>query len=151
MRTILLPIALGVVVAAPLSAADSPPPPRVHPYDSTAEAPRFGRPGTLEDVTRTVEIRLYDTIAGSRLFEPRAISVETGETVRFRIVNVGTGRHEFFLGNLQEIAEHRDRMVRDPDMPHDGPNSISLERRQSGEVIWTFDQVGAVDYACFVP
>ena len=38
-----------------------------------------------------------------------------------------------------------------PEMEHDEPNMINLQPGEQGELIWTFDQAGTVDFACLIP
>ncbi|MGJ5619092.1 cupredoxin domain-containing protein [Sulfitobacter sp. MF3-043] len=152
MKYVLSAIVLAITLVQPLWAADGPPP--VNPdtnHHSEADTQEIGRPGRPDDVTRTIEVRLYDTQSGRMIFEPRGLYVKTGTTVRFKIVNVGLVEHEFFVGNPHQISEHRKWMQDNPDMEHSGPNSVSLQRGQSGEVLWAFDTPGPVDFACLVP
>lgn len=53
----------------------------------------FGKPAAAAQATRTVEV-----VMGDMYFEPRALQVKAGETVRFVLVNNGQVPHEFNLG-----------------------------------------------------
>lgn len=152
MKYMLSAIVLTATFLQPLWAADGPPP--VDPdlkHHSLADLQHIGHPGKPSDVTRKIDVKLYDTQSGDMFFEPRGIYVKPGETVRFNVVNVGSVEHEFFLGDPHQISEHRKWMQHNPDMKHSGSNSISLRQGQSGEIVWTFDTPGPVDFACLMP
>ena len=54
----------------------------------------FGRPGLAKDVTRTIRIE-----ADEYSFDPAAISVQVGETIKFVVVNNGKLMHELTIGD----------------------------------------------------
>jgi uncharacterized cupredoxin-like copper-binding protein len=102
----------------------------------------------------------------------KALTVKSGEVVRFAIVNTGGLLHEFNLNTAQDHAEHRpmiemmqkhgmitpDRVVslrmKMPDghvMEHIEPNSILLEPGKSGEIAWRFNKPGEYEIACNIP
>ena len=66
----------------------------------------FGAPGKPAEVTRSIEVNLADNY-----YEPDAISVKQGETVRFVLKNNGELLHEFSIDTLAEHAEHRTEMA----------------------------------------
>ena len=130
----------------------------------------FGSPGRAGDVARTIDIVMKDN-----LYEPESIAIEAGETVRFRIRNVGKALHEFGLGSEEMHVAHRpqmammfehgmleiDRINRDRmkmdhggamgGMSHDDPNSVLVEPGESAEMIWTFTKAMALEFACNIP
>ncbi|WP_166258123.1 cupredoxin domain-containing protein [Marinobacter salicampi] len=128
-----------------------------------------GEPGDASDVSRTVEVVMYDNY-----YEPENISVESGETVRFKVWNDGALVHEFNIGSaemheahqqeMQMMVEHgvlkgdhidHDMMNMDMgdghSMKHDDPNSVLLEPGESAEIIWTFTEASDLEFACNVP
>ena len=106
-----------------------------------------GRPGDPAKVSRVIDMTMDDTMR----FTPDRITVKAGETVRFFLKNTGQVPHEFVIGSMDELREHAEMMRRMPEMKHEEPNSITLEPRQVGGVVWQFDRPGAVDFACLVP
>ncbi len=128
-----------------------------------------GEPGKAADVTKTIEVVMYDNY-----YEPESISVKEGETVRFIAKNMGEAVHEFNIGTAQMHAKHAPMMqmmvdhgVLEADKinhdvakqmqasmghgMHDEPNSVLLEPGQSGEIVWTFPDGGEIEIACNVP
>lgn len=112
--------------------------------------------GTAES-PRTIEIAMVDIG-----YAPAAVSVQAGETVRFRFTNDGAVRHEATFGDEAEQEEHGALMRESEDMGgmdmggadmdgaeaddmvesgegHDEPPPLVLEPGESGEVIVTFD------------
>ena len=109
-------------------------------------------------------------------YAPEKISVNSGETIRFRIVNKGEFVHEFNIGAPEMHAAHQDEMAMMVEngvlMPdhidmkaakamqgsmghgmHSDPNSLLLEPGKSGEIVWTFPDDGdtVIEFACNVP
>ena len=130
----------------------------------------IGKPGTAGHVSRTVTVTL-----GDNFFEPKSIAVKAGETIRFVVINKGELVHEFNIGTVATHAQHQKEMMMMQDMgaidgdridyakmqhmdmgdgrmmKHDDPNSVLLEPGKTGQVIWTFPQSGALEFACNVP
>lgn len=128
-----------------------------------------GEPGKADDMTRTVEVYLYDNY-----YEPEEIDVQLGETIRFKLINNGEFVHEFNIGTPEMHAEHQDEMMMmvehgvlesdkinhdmmDMDMgsghvmSHDDPNSMLMEPGDVAEIIWTFSADATLEFACNVP
>jgi uncharacterized cupredoxin-like copper-binding protein len=110
-----------------------------------------GKPGEKSKVTQTIRITMKETDDGKMLFEPAAIKVRKGQTVRLSIRNVGELDHEFVLDGHKEVIEHKALMEKFPDMEHDDPNAIRLAPGKSGEIIWQFSKDGEFKFACLVP
>lgn len=106
-----------------------------------------GEPGQAGAVTRTIEVRMSDDMR----FHPEKISVKRGETVRFVVRNDGNVPHEFMLGEIKALQEHAEVMRRHPTMVHDEPNAITVEPKETGELVWKFTKSGRVDFACLIP
>lgn len=127
----------------------------------------FGKPAAAAQATRTVEV-----VMGDMYFEPRALTVKAGETVRFVLVNKGQVAHEFNLGDAAMHARHQEQMVAmqgqmDPSgmahgnmdhgatghagMQHDDPNMVMVEPGQRAELTWAFSQSTPIQFACNVP
>ncbi|GMG83810.1 hypothetical protein LNKW23_30240 [Paralimibaculum aggregatum] len=128
-----------------------------------------GKPGKASQVTRTIAVTMYDNY-----YEPEAITLKEGETVRFVITNKGALVHEFNIGTPEAHVAHAPEMqmmvdhgVLEPDRinrdmakqmqasmghgMHDAPNSVLLEPGGTGEIIWTFPEHAELEFACNVP
>lgn len=115
-----------------------------HGDEMAIGAPAEGPPQEVVRVTMT------ETDDGRMIFEPAAIDVAEGETVRLIITNEGMQEHEFVMDTPEEIAEHKEVMARFPEMEHDDPNAVRLGPGESGEILWTFSNAGAFEYACLM-
>ncbi len=154
-------VALGVAYSVPVLAAGS--------HDAGqhggAATAMIGQAAPAADADRTVTVKLVDNA-----YEPSAVKVSAGETVRFVVTNDGELVHEFNLGTPAMHAAHQkemmemvnagvleadrinhDKMSGGHGMKHADPNSVLLEPGQSGEVVWTFPESGTVEFACNVP
>jgi len=65
-----------------------------------------GEVGLAENVTRTIEIKMFDNY-----YEPENISVKEGETIRFVILNEGEFVHEFNIGSAEMHSAHQEEMM----------------------------------------
>ena len=129
----------------------------------------IGEPGKASEAGRTITVEMYDNY-----YEPEAIEVKPGETVRFVVENKGNLVHEFNVGSpamheahqkeMMMMVEHgviqggklnHEMMEMDmgdgKSMKHDDPNSVLLEPGQSKEVVWKFSEQGNIEFACNVP
>lgn len=127
----------------------------------------FGKPAAAVRATRTVEV-----VMGDMYFEPRALTVKAGETVRFVLVNKGQVGHEFNLGDAAMHARHQQQMVAmqgqmgpsgmahgsmdhgatgHVGMQHDDPNMVMVAPGQRAELTWAFSQSTPIQFACNVP
>jgi len=133
------------------------------------EKSAIGAPGKIEEAARTIEVNMYDNY-----YEPEAIAVNSGETIRFVVKNVGELVHEFNIGTTAMHAAHQEEMemmvehgALEADkinhemmkmdmgggkvMGHNDPNSVLLEPGKTGEVVWKFAKASAIEFACNVP
>ncbi|MDX1755507.1 MAG: plastocyanin/azurin family copper-binding protein [Marinobacter sp.] len=133
------------------------------------QATPIGEPGYAGDVTRTIAVVMKDNY-----FEPEAVNVSPGETVRFSILNEGRLVHEFNIGTpemheahqreMRMMVEHgviqggtlnREMMKMDMGnghtMEHDDPNSVLLAPGETAEIVWTFSAQANLEFACNVP
>ncbi|NER61941.1 copper-binding protein [Pseudomonas sp. MAFF212428] len=127
----------------------------------------FGAPAAAAQATRTVEV-----VMGDMYFEPRALTVKAGETVRFVLLNQGQVAHEFNLGDAAMHARHQQQMAAmqgqmdhsamghggmdhaamgHGGMRHDDPNMLMVAPGQRAELTWTFSQSTPIQFACNVP
>jgi uncharacterized cupredoxin-like copper-binding protein len=114
---------------------------------TTGEGGSFGQPGAAKNATRTIAIAMNDSMR----FDPGAVSIKQGETVRLRITNAGRIEHEFVLGTAQEIAEHARMMRGMPDMVHADANAVRVAPGKTADLVWKFSVPGKFLYACLVP
>ena len=125
---------------------------------------------------RTVEIEMVDNS-----FEPSTLDVSQGETVRFTFTNNGTVAHDAFIGNAAAQMDHEQEMreAEDDGMDdmgteddedgmdgmgteddedgmdgmgtEDDEDAITLEPGDTGELTYTFDEVGTLEIGCHEP
>lgn len=110
----------------------------------------FGHPAEASEATRTIEIEAADTLK----FDPASVELKAGETVTFRIHNVGATRHEFVVGTADEQEHHSEEMQEmagSGAMMHDEPNAVGIEPGQTKELTWTFPEAGTAEFACHEP
>lgn len=119
-----------------------------HDMSTMSAAPStIGRPGDSAQVTRTVEIKMDDSMR----FTPAEIPVKAGETIRFVVKNTGRLMHEMVIGTMADLKEHAMEMRKMSGVKHAEPNMITLAAGKIGGLVWTFDQTGTVDFACLIP
>lgn len=72
-------------------------------------------------------------------FVPAAVTVKTGETITFRVVNKGAAEHEFMVGPTQAVFE-------------DGAEGTAeiegIEKGETKELTYAFAQGGEYAFAC---
>jgi uncharacterized cupredoxin-like copper-binding protein len=107
----------------------------------------YGAPGSAAQVSRTVEVQAADNMR----FQPAAITVRRGETIKFVVKNTGKLPHELVLGDVPSLKEHAEMMRRHPDMEHADPNMVKVAPGGTGTLIWKFTQAGTVEFACLIP
>ncbi|HEX9435071.1 MAG TPA: cupredoxin family protein [Burkholderiales bacterium] len=153
MQKQLFVIALAASVAIPAFAQDEPQkpkPPAGHDHSSTGHthsgSKAFGRPGDPTKVARTIVVEMRDPVE----FFPADITVMTGETVRFVVVNTGKHEHEMVLGTMKELEAHGEMMKQQKDMHHDEPHMAQVAPGKSGVIVWQFTRPGEFYYACLV-
>ncbi|EEA03878.1 blue (type 1) copper domain [Burkholderia sp. H160] len=55
------------------------------------------------------------------------------------------------LGSKRELKEHADMMRSMPNMTHRAANSVTVEPRRTGDLVWQFTHAGTFDFACLQP
>ncbi|MGC5700539.1 cupredoxin family protein [Pseudomonas sp. NFXW11] len=76
-------------------------------WASPAGSYDFGQPAPAAKATRSVEV-----VMGDMSFNPKALEIKAGETVRFVLINKGQLLHEFNLGNPAMHAAHQQEMLK---------------------------------------
>ncbi len=125
---------------------------------------KIGKKGKQEDVTRIIKVLMYDNY-----FEPNSFKVQSGETIKFEVENVGELVHEFNIANQTMHKDHQSEMQKlvemeiiladsidkmsmmDKSMAHSHTNSVLLEPKKSKDLIWKFENVSNIEIACNVP
>lgn len=107
----------------------------------------FGRAGDVKKASRTVNVDMNDTMR----FNPAAITVREGETIRFRVKNSGKVLHEIVLGTMDDLKAHAELMRKFPNMEHDEPHMAHVEPGKAGELVWQFTKAGTFHFACLIP
>ena len=138
-------------------------------FADTGHGHGVGEPAQASAASRTVEVTMHDNY-----YEPEAIAVQPGETVRFIVRNAGQLVHEFNIGTAAMHAAHQDEMQMMVDHGvlkvdhidhqaaqhmqatmghgmHEEPNSLLLEPGKTGEITWTFPEGADLEFACNVP
>ena len=130
---------------------------------------KIGSKGNLNEVSRIIKVKMYDNY-----YEPSSFSIEAGETIKFEVENVGLLVHEFNIANKMMHMKHQPEMSKmaengillafsidkekmkkmakmDKSMAHSHSNSVLLEPKQKGEIIWNFINAVNIEIACNVP
>ena len=130
---------------------------------------KIGSKGKETDVTRVIKVVMYDNY-----YKPSSFKIKEGETIKFEIENAGILVHEFNIANKMMHLKHQPEMQRtveneilladsidkvkmkkmakmDKAMGHSHSNSVLLEPKQKGNIIWKFDNAVNIEIACNVP
>tara|TARA_Y100000992_G_scaffold218683_1_gene151309 strand:- start:825 stop:1328 length:504 start_codon:yes stop_codon:yes gene_type:complete len=130
---------------------------------------KIGSKGKENEVTRIIKVIMFDNY-----YEPNSFQIKSGETIKFLVENAGMLVHEFNIANKMMHIKHQPEMQRmveneilladsidkekmkkmakmDKSMGHSHSNSILLEPKQKGEIIWKFDNAFNIEVACNVP
>ena len=130
---------------------------------------KIGSKGKMEDVTRTIQVKMYDNY-----YEPNSFNIKKGETIKFEVINVGELVHEFNIANAMMHIKHQPEMERmveneillgdkidkdkmqkmaamDKSMGHSHSNSVLLAPKEKGILIWKFENAVNIEVACNVP
>ena len=85
--------------------------------------------------TRTINVVMKEFA-----YEPAAVTVNAGETVKFVFRNEGAVVHDAFLGDEAAQAEHEREMAAGDD--HEGHEAIKVDPGKTGELTHTFGKAG---------
>ena len=130
---------------------------------------KIGSKGKEGDVTRVIKVAMYDNY-----YEPSSFKIKAGETIKFEVENLGELVHEFNIANKMMHIKHQPEMQKmveneilladsidkvkmkkmakmDKAMGHSHSNSVLLEPKQKGNIIWKFDNAVNIEIACNVP
>ena len=130
---------------------------------------KIGSLGKESEVSRIIKVIMYDNY-----YEPSSFQIKEGETIKFEVENAGMLVHEFNIANKMMHIKHQPEMVKmaengillafsidkekmkkmakmDKSMSHSHSNSVLLEPKQKGYIIWKFDNAINIEVACNVP
>ena len=130
---------------------------------------KIGSKGNANDVSRVIKVIMYDNY-----YEPSSFQINAGETIKFEVENAGELVHEFNIANKMMHMKHQPEMEKmveneilfadsidkdkmkkmakmDKSMGHSHSNSVLLEPKQKGDIIWKFDNAVNIEVACNVP
>ena len=130
---------------------------------------KIGSKGNLNEVNRIVKVVMYDNY-----YEPSSFKIKAGETIKFELVNAGELVHEFNIANKMMHMKHQPQMEKmveneilfadsidknkmkkmakiNKSMGHSHSNSVLLEPKQKGYIIWKFDNAINIEVACNIP
>lgn len=106
------------------------------------------------DIDRTIRFE-----AGDMWFDPEALEIAPGETIRFEIINTGNIEHEFVIGDAKAQETHREMMQEMGGSHGDGHEghggempAVTIAPGKTAELVWTAPQVvDGLEYACNIP
>ncbi len=130
---------------------------------------KIGSKGKENEVSRVIKVIMYDNY-----YEPNSLEIKAGETIKFEVENAGMLVHEFNIANKMMHIKHQPEMQKmsengillpfsidkekmkkmaktDKSMAHSHSNSVLLEPKQKGEIIWKFNNAINIEIACNVP
>ena len=130
---------------------------------------KIGTKGKESEISRTIKVVMY-----GNYYEPSSFQIKSGETIKFEVENAGMLVHEFNIANKMMHMKHQPEMMKmveneilladsidkekmkkmakmDKAMAHSHSNSVLLEPKQKGEIIWKFDNAVNIEVACNVP
>ena len=129
----------------------------------------IGSLGKVEEINRTIRVVMYDNY-----YEPSNFSIKSGETIKFEVINAGELVHEFNIANAMMHKKHQPEMEKmveneilladsidkdkmkkmakmDKAMGHSHSNSVLLEPKEKGDIVWKFENAVNIEIACNVP
>lgn len=112
----------------------------------------FGEPAEADDADRVIDIDAADSLS----FDPNDIEVEVGETVTFRVTNVGKLPHDFTIGDSDTQDDHEAEMAEMAEMPMDGMgvddvNAMTMDPGETKDMTWTFSEAAEILMGCHIP
>ena len=130
---------------------------------------KIGSKGNENNISRVIKVIMYDNY-----YKPSSFQINAGETIKFEVENAGELVHEFNIANKMMHIKHQPEMEKmveneilfadsidkdkmkkmakmDKSMGHSHSNSVLLEPKQKGDIIWKFDNAVNIEVACNVP
>ena len=130
---------------------------------------KIGSKGNENEISRIIKVVMYDNY-----YDPSSFQINAGETIKFEVENAGDLVHEFNIANKMMHMKHQPEMEKmfdneilfsdyidkekmkimakmDKSMGHSHSNSVLLEPKQKGDIIWKFDNAVDIEVACNIP
>lgn len=118
-----------------------------HADDEAAHTFWFGEPAEASASTRVIEIDANDDMS----FGPSDLAVSVGETVTFRVFNMGVIPHDFTIGDEEMQDDHELEMSGGDMHEAEDPNAILVQPGETREITWTFTEPASLLIGCHVP
>ena len=129
----------------------------------------IGVKGNEENVDRVIKVLMYDNY-----YQPNNFKIKNNETIKFVVENKGELVHEFNIATKEMHIKHQPEMLKmvameillgdkidmkkmkeaaksDHSMAHSHSNSVLLEPKKIGELVWKFSKDTKLEAACNVP
>ena len=129
----------------------------------------IGEKGNSADVSKVITVKMYDNY-----YEPSKFEIKKNQTIKFIVYNYGEFVHEFNIATKKMHLKHQPEMMKmveheillpnkidkkkmkemsktDHAMGHSHSNSVLLEPKNSGEIIWKFSSNMKLEAACNIP
>ena len=129
----------------------------------------IGEKGDPNKVDRVVNIKMYDNY-----YEPNVVKIKKGEKIKNIKENLGELVHEYNIGTKEMHVKHQPEMQKlidheiilgdkidrikmkkmskmDHSLGHSHANSVMLEPKKTGELIWKFSKDIKLEMACNIP
>ena len=136
---------------------------------SASSMKMIGEKGNVKDVSKVITVKMYDNY-----YEPNKIKVKKDQTIKFIVKNMGELVHEYNIATKEMHIKHQPEMAKmveneivladridkkkmkemakkDHAMAHKHSNSLLLEPKETGEIIWKFSTSAKLEIACNVP
>ena len=136
---------------------------------NAASMKMIGEKGDPNQVDRVIEIEMHDNY-----YYPKEINVKKGETIKFIVKNLGHLVHEYNIATkemhikhqpeMQKLVDHGILMVdkidkekmkkmskMDHSLSHSHANSVMVEPKKTGEIVWKFSKNLTLEMACNIP
>ena len=136
---------------------------------SASSMKMIGEKGNAKDVSKVITVKMYDNY-----YEPNKIKVKKGQTIKFIVKNMGELVHEYNIATKEMHIKHQPEMQRlvehgillvdkidmvkmkemskmDHSLSHSHSNSVIVEPKKTGEIIWKFSKDINLEMACNVP
>lgn len=111
---------------------------------------QFGLPGDATKADKVVRI-----IMGDMNFDPKALTVTTGQTIRFVVTNRSEVDHDFTIGDAVTQTAHRAEMLgameNNATEHRNDPNAVLVKAGEQRELTWTFTAAGPLEFDCNIP
>ncbi|MCE2593834.1 hypothetical protein K6Y31_03290 [Motilimonas cestriensis] len=78
-------------------------------------------------------------------------TIKPNDVVQFVVMNTGKIDHEFAIGSIEEMLEHREMMKTMADHNHEMSNAVTVKAGKAQQLLWHFHGATQVQFACNIP